>query len=138
MSDSVGERRFNLLLIGSFAALALLLAAIGIYGVISYSVAQRTREIGIRVALGARGPDVIRGVLAEGLKLATAGVIIGVSASLFLSHLITGLLYGVTPLDPLTFAAVPLVLLAIAIIASGLPARRAARLSPLSALGQGE
>lgn len=134
ISRSTAGRRFSISLVGSFAALALLLAAIGIYAVLAYSVARRTHEIGVRVALGARREDVVRLVLAQGLGVTAVGVIVGVAGALLLTRFIQSLLYGVTPTDPATFAAVLLLLFGVALAASYLPARRAMRVDPMVAL----
>ncbi|MGH9848206.1 MAG: FtsX-like permease family protein, partial [Blastocatellia bacterium] len=131
---SVAQRRFNMLLVGLFAGLGLLLASVGIYGVVSYSVAQRTNEIGIRIALGARSADVIRLILRHGLALALAGVALGAAASFGLTRLMKGFLFGVGATDPLTFAAVALLLTMVALAACWIPARRAARVDPMVAL----
>ena len=133
-SLSVGLQQFNSWMIGIFAAVALLLASIGIYGVMSFAVTQRTREIGIRMALGARKTDVLRLVVANGMKLAFLGLAIGLVASWFLTRFISSLLFGVEPTDPLTFSAVSLCLLAAAFLACYLPARRATKVDPLEAL----
>jgi putative ABC transport system permease protein len=134
VKDSVSTRRVTLILLGIFSALALVLAAIGIYGVISYSVAQRTHEIGIRMALGADGGGVLRMIFAQGVKIAGAGVIIGLAASLGLTRLMAKLLFSVSAADPLTFAAVAIVLVAVAMLACYIPARRALRVDPIIAL----
>jgi putative ABC transport system permease protein len=134
VDSSVSTRRVTLILLGIFSALALVLAAIGIYGVISYSVAQRTHEIGIRMALGADGGGVLRMILAQGAKLAGAGVVIGLAASLGLTRLMANLLFSVSAADPLTFAAVALVLVLVALLACYIPARRALRVDPIIAL----
>lgn len=134
VNDSVSTRRVTLILLGIFSALALVLAAIGIYGVISYSVAQRTHEIGIRMALGADGGGVLRMILAQGAKIAGAGVIIGLAASLGLTRLMANLLFSVSAADPLTFAAVAIVLVGVAMLACYIPARRALRVDPIIAL----
>ena len=131
---STSDRRFTLSLFVAFAALAMLLAAIGLYGVVSYAVSQRTAEIGVRMALGASAADVSRLVVMQGLKPAIAGVAIGVAAAFFASRLLRTLLFGVTPIDPLTFAIVPPALLVIAAIACYVPALRAIRLDPTRAL----
>jgi predicted permease len=126
--------RLALLLVGIFAGLALALAMIGIYGVISYSVSQRLHEIGVRMALGAQLGDVVKLVVGQGLKLAAAGVAVGLVAALALHSMMTNLLYGVTGTDPVTFAAVSLVLVIIAALACYIPARRATRVDPVVAL----
>ena len=133
-SASVAAQAFNVLLLGLFAGLALTLATVGLYGVTAYSVAQRTREIGIRVALGAQHQDVLSLVLRQGTTLALGGVTIGVVAALGLTRLMTGLLYGVPANDPLTFAGVAILLLLVALAASYVPARRAMRVDPMVAL----
>jgi predicted permease len=134
INDSVGTRRFALLILIMFASLALVLAATGIYGVISYSVAQRTQEIGIRVALGARAVDVLRMIVGQSMRFVISGVVIGLAAAFALTRLMTSLLFGVTPTDALTFIAVTLTLLVISLIASYVPARRATQIDPLVAL----
>ena len=134
ISDSVARSRFTMLLLSIFAGLALTLACIGIYGVIAYSVAQRTHEIGIRLALGAQRRDVLKLILRQGLRLALIGVVIGVSAGLLLTRLITSLLYGTKPGDPLTFAAVSALLILVALLACYVPALRAMRVDPMVAL----
>jgi predicted permease len=137
VSGSMARQRFPMVLLGAFAALALLLASVGIYGVISYSMTQRVREIGIRMALGAVKRDVLRMVIRQGLRLAVAGVAIGALASLVFARVLTSfshLLFGVDAWDPLTLIAVSLVLIGVALLACYLPARRAARLDPMIAL----
>jgi len=120
--------------LGGFGLLALLLAAIGIYGVVSYSVAQRTREIGVRMALGAKEKDVLGLVLGQGVWVIAIGLIVGLMLSVAATRVIAGFLYGVGATDPLTFAGVPLVLGFVALVASYIPARRAAKVDPLRAL----
>ena len=132
--DSTARRNFNALLLALFAGLALVLAAVGIYGVMSYTVAQRTQEIGIRTALGANPGDTVRLVLRQAFGMALVGVLAGMAASFGLMRLLTAQLFGVKPYDPLTFAAVPLILMAIALAAAFAPARRASRVDPLVAL----
>ena len=134
LERSAGPQRLAAQLLGLFAAAALLLAALGIYGVVSYAVSRREREIGVRMALGAQAGDVLRMVLREGLRLSLAGVAAGVIAALLLARLIAGFLHGVSARDPLTYAAVALGLLAAALLASFLPARRATRVDPAVAL----
>ena len=132
--DSLSRSRFTMLLLGIFAAVALLLAAVGIYGLIAYSVTQRTQELGIRIALGAQRRDVLRLVLAQGTRLALLGLALGVLAALALSRLLATLLFGVTATDPLTFAGVAALLAFVALLACFIPARRATRVDPLVAL----
>ena len=134
VSRSLGERRFNLLLLCVFATIALVLAGVGIYGLISFSISQRTHEIGVRMALGARARDITRMILGEGIALALAGVTAGVVGALVLTRLLKGFLFGVTPTDPVTFAAISALLVALALVASYLPARRATRVDPMVAL----
>jgi ABC-type antimicrobial peptide transport system permease subunit len=137
VSESMAPQRFPLILLGSFAGLALLLASIGIYGVISYSVTQRAQEIGIRMALGAEKRDLFRMVVGQGVRLAFAGLAIGVAAALILTRLLLSfsqLLYGVSASDPATLVTVSAVLISVAILACYLPARRAMRIDPIMAL----
>jgi ABC-type antimicrobial peptide transport system permease subunit len=138
MSDAFGQslfvQRFGAGLLGAFGGLALLLSVIGVYGVMAYSVSRRTRELGIRIALGAPRAMLIRSVLRHAARLAVVGTVVGVVASLLLARLIGGLLYGVGAADPVTFIAVPAALVAAALAASYLPARRAAAVDPLVAL----
>jgi putative ABC transport system permease protein len=134
LAGAQANRRFTTLLLGIFAAVALVLAAIGVYGVIAYSTAQRTQEIGIRVALGATRQHVIRMVVAEGLKIGACGMILGVAAALVLTRLMSGLLFEVGEWDPLTFVSLPLLLMVLAIAASWIPARRAVSIDPIVAL----
>jgi putative ABC transport system permease protein len=131
---SVATPRFYMLLLGLFAGLGLLLAVVGIYGVTSYGVAQRTNEIGLRLALGAQAGDVIRLVLKQGLALASGGVALGLLASFALTRLLKTMLFGVSATDPLTFVLIGLLLLAVALLACWMPARRAAKVDPLLAL----
>lgn len=132
--DASAQHRFRALVLSAFAALALGLAAIGIYGVMSYSVARRNRDIGVRVALGAQSRDILRMILGEGLALTAVGLMAGVAASLALSRILAGLLFGVRVTDPLTFAGAAALLALVALAASYLPARRAARLDPIAVL----
>lgn len=134
VDDAVAPRRLFTDLFGGFSALALALAAIGLYGVISYSIGQRTREIGIRMAIGAQRHDVLRLVLGEGLKTAMLGVAAGLVAAVLLSRLLQSMLFGVTALDPFTFAITAITLMAVSLLACWLPARRAARVDPMVAL----
>lgn len=134
VDDSMSQSRFSMLLLGSFGALALLMASIGMYGVISYAVAQRTREIAIRMALGAERKSVFTMVLAQGARLAALGITIGVAVALIATRLMERFLFGVRPADPLTFGAVITLLVAIALLASYVPARRATRVDPMVAL----
>jgi ABC-type antimicrobial peptide transport system permease subunit len=134
VADSLGSRRFAVTLLGVFAAMAMLLAAIGIYGVVSYSVAQRTQEIGVRVALGAGRGAIFGMVLGQALRLAAAGVIAGVAAGAALARLVASQLFQTSEFDPLTFAAMAAVLVAVAVAASYIPARRATRVDPMVAL----
>ena len=134
VTASLSERRFSLEIVGLFALTALLLAGLGIYGVISYIVSERTHEIGIRLALGAQSRNILRMVLRQGLGLAIAGAAVGLVCALIVSHLMAGLLYGVRPTDPLTFAGVALLLIGVALLACYIPARRAIRVDPLVAL----
>jgi putative ABC transport system permease protein len=134
VSASVAQPRFYLLLFGIFAALALFLAAVGIYGVLSYSVTQRMHEIGIRLALGAKSSDVIKLVVGQGMMLALIGVAIGLIVAFILTRLMSSLLYGVSATDPVTFVALALLLTAVALLASYIPARRATKVDPMIAL----
>jgi putative ABC transport system permease protein len=132
--DSVSTRRFSMFMFGGFSALALALAMMGVYGVVSYAVAQRTPEIGVRIALGAQGRDVLRLILAQGLKPVAIGSVFGLIAALALGRLLSSLLYGVTGADPATFAIVALLLSLAALLACWLPARRATKVDPMVAL----
>jgi len=134
IAQSVSPQRFNMLLLACFAGLALVLAAVGIYSVLSYTVRRRVREIGIRMALGASHKDVIRMILADGLKPILIGVVLGLAAALALSRVVASLIYGVRATDPLTFAAVALLLLLVGIFATILPAYRATRIEPVRIL----
>jgi putative ABC transport system permease protein len=134
LDASVAQPRLNLVLLGLFAGLALVLAAVGIYGVLAYSVTQRTREIGIRLALGALPNDALLLVVRQGLALALTGIALGLAGALVLTRFISTLLFGVTPTDPLTYAAVSALLLIVALAASYIPAVRATRVDPMVAL----
>lgn len=134
MADAVVRPRFRTALLGLFAVAALVLAAIGIYGVMAYSVSQRTRELGIRLALGAQPGDVRALVIGHGLTLALTGVAIGIGGALALTRVMSGLLFGISATDPSTFAAVAVLLVAVALVACWLPARRATRVDPALAL----
>ena len=134
LSTSVAPRRFNMLLLGIFAGVALVLAAVGLYGVMSYSVSWRTREIGIRMALGAKRADVLRLVVRQGMTMTLIGLAIGLVGAFSISRVLRGLLHGVSPTDPFTFVAVSIVLLVVALLACLVPARRATRVDPIIAL----
>jgi putative ABC transport system permease protein len=134
LGDSIARQRFSMLLLAIFAAVALVLAGVGIYGVMSYSVAQRTHEIGIRMALGAQTTAVLKLAVGYGLKLVVAGIVIGLVAAFALTRVMSTLLFGVTATDPTTFTLISLLLVAVAAIASYLPARRATRVNPIIAL----
>jgi putative ABC transport system permease protein len=134
VSRSVAPQRFNMSLLGLFAALGIVLAAVGIYGVMAYGVSQRTHEIGLRMALGAQRRDVMKMVVWRGLALAGAGVAIGLGASYALTRLMKTLLFGVSATDPLTFTVIALSLGLIALLAGWIPARRAAKVDPMIAL----
>ena len=134
LSSSVSTPRFNTTLLSIFASVALVLTMVGLYGVMSYSVAQRTNEIGIRLALGAQARDVLSLIIKQGLRLVLLGLAIGLVGAFALMRVISGLLFGVTSKDPLTFVAVALLLGLIALLACYLPARRATRVDPLEAL----
>lgn len=133
-ASAISQERFQALMLGLSAALALVLACVGLYGVISYTVVQRTHEIGVRMALGAQPVDVLRLVIRQGMLLTFAGVVVGIVAGTFVTRVLTDMLFGVTPRDPLTFAGVPVLLLMVAFLACYVPARRATRIDPLAAL----
>jgi ABC-type antimicrobial peptide transport system permease subunit len=134
VSASLSERRFSMEMVALFALTALLLAGLGIYGVISYMVSERAHEIGIRVALGAERRNILQMVLGQGFGLAIAGAAVGLVGALIVSHLMAGLLYGVRPTDPPTFMGVALLLIGVALLACYIPARHAMRVDPLVAL----
>jgi putative ABC transport system permease protein len=134
LARSVQQRRFMTLLLASFASMSLLLAAVGIHGVLSYSVSQRGREIGIRMALGAGARDMVALIVREGLGLTAAGLGLGLIGALVLTRLLASQLYGVAPTDPVTFGAVTTLLALVALAATAAPARRAAAVNPLDAL----
>jgi putative ABC transport system permease protein len=136
VSDSIALRRFTMILLGIFAALALLLAAIGIYGVLAQSVAQRTHEIGIRMALGGQMRDVLKLIIGHGMTLTVIGVSAGLAGAFGLTRLIANLLFGVAANDPGTFIGIALLLTGVAFLACYLPARRAAKLDPMIALSR--
>jgi ABC-type antimicrobial peptide transport system permease subunit len=134
VSASVADRRFVLFVIFAFAGTALVLATLGVYSVISYLVTQRTREIGVRVALGAQQSDVLRLIVGEGVRLAIIGIVIGVIGSLLLTRSLRGLVFGVSTTDPVAFGIVVVALAFVAILAAYLPGRRAARVDPMEVL----
>jgi ABC-type antimicrobial peptide transport system permease subunit len=137
VADSLAQYRFSMLLFTALAGLAFLLAAVGIYSVLAYSVRRRTREIGIRMAFGARVSDVLRLVIAEGMKPTLAGVALGAFGAYALGGVLSRLIFGVSPADPYTFAAVVVLLAAVALLACLIPAWRASRVDPVKALGGG-
>jgi putative ABC transport system permease protein len=134
LSDSFGSRRFNLYLFALFAIVALALAAIGLFGVMAYLVSQRTREIGLRLALGAPRAEVFRLIIGRGVALAATGAILGVVGATWLTRLMEGLLFEVSRTDPVTFAAVPIAMVAVAVFACYVPAKRAMQVDPVIAL----
>ena len=134
LSESMAQRRFNMLLLGAFGGLALVLAAVGIYGVIAYTVTQRTHEMGIRIALGARGGDILKLIFAHALFTTLTGIVIGLGAALALTRLLQNLLYQVTATDPFVFGSITLLLLLVAMVATYIPARRAMKVDPITAL----
>jgi predicted permease len=134
LAQSVASRRFSMLLLTVFAVAALALASLGIYGLMSYAVAQRTREIGVRMALGAQAADLLKLVIGQGMKLAVIGVAIGVVASLALTRTLKTLLFGVSATDPLTFAVIAVLLVLVALLACFIPARKATKVDPMIAL----
>jgi putative ABC transport system permease protein len=134
VADANAQPRFEMLLLGIFAVVALVMAAVGIYGVMSYSVSRRTHEIGIRISLGASRNDVFRLVVRQGMVLALVGLAAGIAGALLLSRLMVKVLYGVRPIDPITFAGVTLLLTVVALAANYIPARRAMQVDPIAAL----
>jgi putative ABC transport system permease protein len=134
LSESVARQRFSMILLGIFAGLALVLAAVGIYGVMSYSVAQRTHEIGLRMALGAQTRDVLKMIVGGGLKLVLIGIVLGMIIAFILTRVMSSLLFGVSATDPTTFIIISLVLVGVALLASYIPARRATKVDPMIAL----
>jgi predicted permease len=134
VSASMGSRRFNLILVGFFGVVALLLATTGVFGVMAYSVSRRTKEIGVRVALGATAGEVLRMILGQGLRTTLIGVAIGIAGALALTRTVSSMLFGVTATDPVTFGGVTLLLVAAAVAACYVPARRAMRVDPTEAL----
>jgi len=134
IARSLGGRRFNMVLLGLFAALALTLAGVGIYGIVAYSVTERTHEIGVRLALGAQRRDVVAMIVRHGMLMTLTGTCVGLAASFGLGRVMSGLLYGVSAADPVTLVAIPVVLLAVALTACWIPARRATRVDPMIAL----
>jgi predicted permease len=134
IDHSLSSRRFSMVLLAAFASLALTLAAIGIYGIVAYSVTERTREIGVRLALGAQRRDVIGMVIGQGMTMAGVGTVIGVTAALLLTRLMSSLLFGISAVDPMTFLVIPVLLIVVAFVACYVPARRATRVDPLQAL----
>jgi putative ABC transport system permease protein len=136
VTESIAERRFSMLLLTVFAGIAVFLAAVGLYGVVAYTVTQRTQEIGLRMAIGAAPSDVLRMVVGDGLKLATIGMVLGIAAALGLARVIKSMLFDVTPFDAASYGVTAMVLLAVAALACYVPARRAMRVDPLVALRQ--
>jgi putative ABC transport system permease protein len=134
ISDTVAPERFNLVLVMVFAALAIFLAAVGVYGVLSYSISQRTREFGVRIALGAQTGGVLGIAIGEGMKLALLGILAGLAGGFILTRLMSSLLFGVTARDPITFAAVAVLVVLVSFTACFIPARRATHVDPIVAL----
>ena len=134
IDSQLGQRHTLMILLGAFASLAMLLAAIGLYGLITYSVVQRTKELGVRRALGAFDSDIVSQVMGPALRLTFTGIAIGLAAAFALTRFLQGLLFHVSASDPITFAAIALSLILVAVAASYIPARRALRMDPMSAL----
>ena len=134
IARSVADRRFALELLGVFATVALLLAAVGIYGVMSYSFSQRTHEVGIRIALGAQRQDILRMALGEGMRIVVIGLALGIAGAAMMTRIFQSMLFGVGPADPITFISVSTILAGVALLACYIPARRATRVDPLVAL----
>jgi putative ABC transport system permease protein len=134
LEQSVSQPRFDTMLLGLFAGIALLLAAVGIYGLIAYSVVRRTHEIGVRMALGAARADVVRMVVRQGASLAAAGIVLGLAGAFALTRFLTTMLFGIGNTDALTFAGAPLGMILVVLLATFLPAVRATRISPVAAL----
>jgi putative ABC transport system permease protein len=134
VSGANARPRFTLVLLATFAAVALVLAAVGIYGVISYAVSRRTHEIGVRMALGATPRNVVRLIIGQGMRVVMAGVVAGLIGALLVTRLMTNVVYGVRVTDPLTYGAVALLLTVVALLASYIPARRATRIDPLTSM----
>jgi ABC-type antimicrobial peptide transport system permease subunit len=137
LESTLGQRRLTMLLLGTFAGVALLLAIVGIYGAIAYSVAQRIQEVGIRRALGAQRSDILRLMLRQGLGLTLAGVVIGTGGAFALTRVMKAMLFHVSATDPVTFTAIALLFMVVALAASYIPARRATRIDPMAALRVG-
>ena len=134
VTNAMAQTRFLLALISTFAVLAIVLASLGLYGVISYSARQRTREIGVRVALGATSRDVVRLILGQGMAVAGIGILLGLGGAIAATRVVKSYLVGVSAVDPITFAGVPVILLVVTAVASFLPARRASGIDPVTAL----
>jgi putative ABC transport system permease protein len=134
LGDSVARQRFSTVLLGTFAGIAFLLAAVGVYGVVAYSVGQRTREFGVRMALGAETGDVAWLVLGHGLRIAAFGIVLGLAGGLAINQFLRGLLFHVSPYDPVTFATVAIVFAGVTLLACWVPARRATKVDPMIAL----
>jgi len=134
INRSVAARRFAMLMLVIFAGIALTLATVGIYSLMSYTVAQNRREIGIRMALGGQRKDILRLIVGQGMALTTSGIVIGLGASFILTRLIAGLLYGVSTTDAITFCGVAVILFGVALLACSIPARRATKVDPITAL----